>query len=149
MSNPIYNDEAIIRGLTYSTNGGHKVSLELDPEGWERLKGLETTRCAMVLVPIQNDGTPDPDPKPFAPPKPKRRMSELSRAQQAGLYCNNPKFQQWIGNNDGSSAADEVRRMCRVTSRAELDTNDSAGVTWDRVRNSFDAFEGKIAGPEK
>ena len=61
MTGSIYNDEAIIRSVTYSTRGGHKVSFELDPEGWERLKGMEATRGMMVLVPIQKDGQPAPE----------------------------------------------------------------------------------------
>lgn len=157
MTDAIYQDEAIIRSVSYSTRGGHKVSFEMDPEGWERLKGMETQRCMMVLVPIQNDGTPDIDATP-KPEKPKRRMSELSRAQQAGILCNDPQFQQFIGTVYDVSwpithdrqviAAGFVRNFCKVKSRAELDSTHWSGTTFDQLRSEYDAWAGRTARPE-
>lgn len=155
MTGPLYKDEAIIRSVTYSTRGGHKVTFEMDPDGWERLKGMEATRCAMVLVAIQNDGAADPDPKPFKPEKPKRRMSELSRAQQAGILCNDPQFHKFIDtkvgralDDDTLDAAGAVRFWCDVSSRIELNDNIEAAALWDALRTEYDAWRGVIAGPD-
>ena len=83
MTANIYNDEAIIRSVTYHGKAGHKISLELDPKGWERLKGMETTRCMMVLVRIQNDGQPDPDAARAAPHAAARPRAEAVPAAGA------------------------------------------------------------------
>ncbi len=156
MTANIYHDEAIIRSVTYSTRGGHKVSFELDPEGWERLKGMETTRCMMVLVPIQNDGQPDPDVKPAD--KPRRRMADLSRAQQAGILCNHWQFQHFVnhvyevnfsGSDDTEKTAEFVRAFCEVDSRRRLDVEEGgAGLKWDQLRTEYDAWCGRIGWPE-
>ncbi len=156
MTANIYHDEAIIRSVTYSTRGGHKVSFELDPEGWERLKGMETTRCMMVLVPIQNDGMPDPDVKPAE--KPRKRMAELSRAQQAGILCNDERFIAFLSqhydmdvntrNPIAEDAASFVRAFCKVDSRAELDNSEHGHERWDQLRTEYDAWAGKIGWPE-
>ena len=151
MSENLYSGEVVIRSVTYSTNGGHKVTFEVEPEGWERFKGMETTRCAMVLVPIMNDQTPDP--------KPRRRMAEMGRAQQAGILCNDERFQKWICQgyfewppSDAKAAAENtayvIRMRCHVKSRAEFDTDEVAGKDWDQLNNAWLAHIGRIAGPE-
>ena len=158
MTDSIYNDEAIIRSVTYHGKAGHKISLELSPEGWERLKGMETTRCMMVLVPIQNDGQPDPDVKPPAPitaeaatrpAKPRRPMSELGFVMQAGILCNDPKFQEFCGYDNEIDTAVYVRKHCGIGSRSELATNESGQTRWDQLRTEFDASIGKIGRPDE
>ena len=166
---PLYSDEAIIRSVTYHGKSGHKISLELDPEGWTRLKGMETTRCMMVLMPIQNDGQPDPDAKPYPsdaevkmlggsrPDKPRQRMADLSRAKQAGILCGEEWFQRFLirqydmpivgGQPLTADAAVFVRDFCKVTSRAHLDTFSEAGALWDRLRSDYDAWAGRIGKP--
>jgi len=155
MTDHIYKDEAIIRSVTYSTRGGHKVSFEMDPEGWERLKGMETTRCAMVLVPIDNEGAPAPATQ--APEKPRRRMSELSRAQQAGILCNDQAFQDWaatkknwesaVGDKPSDAAAKYVRLWCGVESRSQIDEKPNSRQAFDHLRSEFDAHMGRTARP--
>jgi len=88
--------------------------------------------------------------------KPKRRMSELSRGQQAGIYCSDPHFQKWIATgqpNNGDMADLDyaimlVRQVCGVTSRTAFNTDEDAGRAWDALKNDFDAFTGRTAGPE-
>ena len=159
MTDPLYSDEAIIRSVTYHGKAGHKISLELDPAGWERLKGMETQRCMMVLVPIQNDGQPDPDVKPDDAPtdKPRRRMSELSRVTQAGILCNAPLFTEFAQTQgveldaDGCWLAvvtDWVRWKCQVASRSEFNDDKDAGKRWDALRSEYDAWRGAIGHPD-
>ncbi len=135
MTANIYHDEAIIRSVTYSTRGGHKVSFELDPEGWERLKGMETTRCMMVLVPIQNDGMPDPDVKPAD--KPRRAWGETPLVTQAGIRCNEAEFWDWLGASDRQAAIEGVRRICGVKSRKEFATDDVAAEKWRNLDRDY------------
>ena len=168
MTDSLYNDEAIIRSVTYHGKAGHKISLELDPEGWERLKGMETTRCIMLLVPIQNDGQPDPDAKPYpitaeaatrAPDKPRQRMADLSRAKQAGILCKSDEFIHFLmqrhsfGVRDPDvspeGAADFVRGYCLVESRSMLDGKPASGERWDQLRSEFDAWRGAIGHPDE
>ena len=169
---PLYSDEAIIRSVTYSTRGGHKVSFEMDPEGWEVFKGMETTRCMMVLVPIQNDGQPDPDAKPneyrenykaeliASTDKPRQRMSDMSRTKQAGILCNDPEFYRWLvadyrvspdpETSNADIVAQYVRELCGVISRASLDSQpEGAGKLWDQLRSEFDAARGAIGRPDE
>ena len=157
----IYKDEVIIRSVTYHGKAGHKISLELDPAGWERLKGMETTRCMMVLVPIQNDGQPDPDAKPYPSDaevkmlggsrhdKPRRPMSELGFVMQAGILCNDPKFQEFCGYDNEIDTASYVRTHCGIGSRSELATNEAGQTRWDQLRTEFDATTGKIGRPDE
>ncbi len=135
VTEPLYSDEAIIRSVTYSTRGGHKVSFELDPEGWERLKGMETTRCMMVLVPIQNDGQPDPDVKPAD--KPRKRWDDLTPTQQAGIRCSDVDFQAWLGCSNAEAAAVKVRAHCRVETRASLVIAPGAAALWRQMDHDF------------
>ena len=155
MTNNIYNDEAIIRSVTYHGKAGHKISLELDPAGWERLKGMETTRCMMVLVPIQNDGQPDPDAAQAAAPategkKPRRPMSSLPRAQQAGILCRDEQFWNFLSlrfpNSSrtelwtAGSAAIYVRKYCGGLSRTDIDGNPESERLFDGLRTEFGAW---------
>lgn len=67
--------------------------------------------------------------------------SALSRAQQSGIRCGDPDFQAFIRDRyptwedcDGPRrAADVVRHLCNVISRAELDGSAIAGERWDRL----------------
>ncbi len=171
MTDPLYSDEAIIRSVTYHGKAGHKISLELDPAGWERLKGMETTRCMMVLVPIQNDGQPDPDAKPRAPiteeaatraptpaDKPKRiPIGDMTRVAQAGMLCHDDRFIQFLSQQYemavntkrpiAEDAAVFVREWCKVTSRKQLDTEPDRGKVWDMLRAEYDVWTGKIGAP--
>ena len=154
MTDSIYNDEAIIRSVTYHGKAGHKISLELSPEGWERLKGMETTRCMMVLVPIQNDGQPDPDAKPTEKPypdesdlkkwgkvtalaeKPRKAWADLTPTQQAGIRCSDVDFQAWLGCFDAEEAAVKVRSHCGVKSRSDIGLH-PASKRWREMDNNF------------
>jgi len=47
-------------------------------------------------------------------------------ARLCGIWCNDAKFQRWIGAPDADTASAKVRFMCGVESRAELDHNPTA-----------------------
>ena len=61
-----------------------------------------------------------------------------SLAQVAGTLCTLPEFWQHLGVSCESEAAEIVRNLCGVKSRAELDTNPAAAQLFhDWVRRPF------------
>ena len=103
--------------------------------------------------------------------KPKRSWKQMTRAEQAGVLCNDPAFQNWIAwhevyggllESDSDSrwvtrsvtaegAARYVRRACGVKSRSELDPPDGNATgyapaeAWDRLVSEFRQATGKEA----
>ncbi len=85
-------------------------------------------------------------------------MAELSRAQQAGILCNDETFQNFANFNGVSWTADDgpdevaemtaqwVRKYCQVDSRRRLDVEEG-GRKWDQLRAEYDAWTGKIGRP--
>lgn len=79
-----------------------------------------------------------------------RKGAALSRA--AAMMCNGAKFQRWVVSRIGAApegvsasqhAAQYVRDMCGIASRAELDHNaTAAGVFHTAIRKPFLAWSG-------
>jgi hypothetical protein len=74
-------------------------------------------------------------------PKPARRFGEMPRAQQAGIRCGEAAFWRFLSETTGqrvgcaNEAAEAVRRVCCVSSRAELDGPGAAD--WDDLSSQF------------
>ena len=79
--------------------------------------------------------------------KPKRHFSELSRAQQAGIACNDERFQVWACGLRGNvgMTADFVRNECRVGSRADFDVSPRAKAAWDSLYIRYMQETGQMA----
>ena len=60
-----------------------------------------------------------------------------SLAATAALLCANPRFQAHIGVDSSEAAADHVRRVCGVSSRRELDSNNQAAERFHELRRRF------------
>lgn len=59
-------------------------------------------------------------------------------ARLAGCLCRNPAFQAFCSASSADEAANYIRRVCRVGSRAELDHNpDAAHAFHELVRKPF------------
>lgn len=131
------------------------------------LKFIRTRKVCQIVVEIPIEqagafveafGTPRPDgnvpvalakldmkatqsPPADNQPKEKKR----SRAQEAGILCNDARFQAYLreafpvtmANN---STANAVREICGVNSRSLLDTSEIAATLWDDLRNSYLAW---------
>lgn len=54
-------------------------------------------------------------------------------AKQAGIWCADPRFQQWLGVQDELEAKFRVCETCYVDSRAELDHNETAARRFETV----------------
>lgn len=86
----------------------------------------------------------DPNAKaePVKAEKPRRKWGELSRAQQAGIACNEQGFRTFLSSlgwksADAEVAAQAVREMCAVRSRSELDTNSGSADAWDKLYSEY------------
>ncbi|OLP56790.1 hypothetical protein BJF92_12010 [Rhizobium rhizosphaerae] len=80
---------------------------------------------------------------PPAPAPPRGRKGPADHAQLAGILCGQRIFQVFLAERHGVESADEtraanrVRSLCRVTSRAELNTNPAAAGAWRRLHDEF------------
>lgn len=84
-----------------------------------------------------------------------RRFDDMPPAQQAGILCNDPRFQKFAAMRSGiidhpfnsSAAAEYLRTCCKITSRSDLNTDEAAHATFQALRTDFDAWTGRIATP--
>lgn len=82
-------------------------------------------------------------------------FNTLAPAQQAGILCNDPRFQKFAASRCGlnetqfstSAAAQFVRDICRVDSRKRLNFSSPAQQRFNELLTAFDAWTGKIATP--
>ncbi len=85
--------------------------------------------------------------------KPRQRFEDMSPAQQAGMLCNDPRFQKFAAVRCGmrdwqfnsNAAAKYLRDCCQIDSRKQLTTNAKARQKFQELRTEFDAWIGKIA----
>lgn len=84
-----------------------------------------------------------------------RALSDLPPAQQAGILCNDPRFQQFVGARliksgatmSASGCAEYIRRACGVASRRNLNDIEDAATAFAAIRTEFDAWTGRIPRP--
>ena len=131
MTIPTIHFEAMLLRWSETSNGGSTIVLQLVDDGdlapfrgMTLKKGkIAGQRLQCVLVEV------DDQEQPIAPPAP-QKGGQLSIL--AARWCRDPEFQDWLGNfcNIGfgegsldreSGSATQVRRLCGVDSRAELD----------------------------
>lgn len=85
----------------------------------------------------------------------RQRFEDLDPAQQAGILCNDPRFQAFAAVRSGfhdqrfnsSAAAEYLRTCCQVESRKQLNWRGHAFLRFQKLRTEFDAWTGKIATP--
>ncbi|ATG49757.1 hypothetical protein CEW89_08560 [Celeribacter ethanolicus] len=73
--------------------------------------------------------------------------------QQAGILCNDPRFQKFAATRSGfpggqftaEASAEYLRHVCNIESRRELATSEIAQTKFAALRTEFDAWTGKIA----
>lgn len=132
------------------------------------LKFVNTRKVAQVVIEIPLEqatafvaafGTPDPaNGVPLAiarinnilgvktdkPEPEKKRGGKL--AQRAGILCNEGGFIKFLGEkhfagiSDPADAADMVRGLCGVNSRADLDHNDEAALIFRDLEANYNAW---------
>ena len=85
----------------------------------------------------------------------RQRFDDMPPAQQAGIICNDDRFQRFAATRCGfldgqfsaSAAAEYLRDCCKITSRRDLNTDPQALARFQTLRTEFDAWTGKIATP--
>jgi hypothetical protein len=128
-----------------------KVSFLLPNDGGDHpFRGLIGQRIGLVCVKL-GEAEHEPPPKAHEPEKERKRFDEKPLAQQAGIRCNDVPFrtflEHWIGvriphmEKMADESAWAVCRICGVTSRKELDTDDKAAERWHRLNEDFLAWE--------
>lgn len=126
------------------------------------LKFIKTRKvCQIVIeIPIEQGetfvrafGTPAPDTgvpvalarltSTPAAEKPKRSWSDMSRAQQAGIACEDEAFASYIDSKHPHlcGPVEAVRELCGVISRAELDKQTTAGARWDKLYSDYQLWK--------
>ena len=91
----------------------------------------------------------------MTPTRHKRRFADLPPAQQAGILCNEPRFQQFAGTRavksgiqfNPQATAEYLRIFCGINSRRDLNTDAKARQKFNTLRTEFDAWTGKIPTP--
>lgn len=134
---PFFHEELQFLRYTDSSNSGPTVTFALtDRDLLNVFVGAKGKRFACVLIEIGDDEQPVEAPPAAAPPKPAHpKGGHLAR--EAGILCNDRAFQRQIeldyprlwgealalydAGDLAKCAADVVRRVCGVNSRAELD----------------------------
>lgn len=137
--------EAQLKDYGESANAGCWVSFRVPmPEDLEPFRGQDRSgrnartgkRYTLMLIEIndQEEHVQQPgDPKP-------RKLSSI-----AGALCNDPAFRAWLEHTygepvpDAEGAAQVVREVCGVESRAHLDTVEAAASLFRELISDFDA----------
>ena len=103
-----------------------------DQEAWVGIARIDPKKAA-------NDA-----PKPGGEPKERRRFVELSLAAQAGLRCNEKAFwkfltdeMNYVNIDSETEAAEAVRDICGVESRAAIRDGEPSGRRWDRLNADY------------
>ncbi|HDZ82782.1 MAG TPA: hypothetical protein ENH56_16325 [Roseobacter sp.] len=85
----------------------------------------------------------------------RQKLGDMPPAQQAGILCNDPRFQRFAAMRCGlpgkqfttSATAQYLRDCCQIPSRKMLNTSANAQTKLAALRTDFDAWTGKIATP--
>lgn len=160
MPEPTFQGGVMLAGWSESHNGGAKVAFWLESsEDLEAFRGLTAAkgktagqRFAMVLVEIDDDETPVQEKVATELPK------GGALAKLAGILCADAKFRKWLfatritcaadnfpdeAEQDEEGAAELVRSICQVSTRAELDHNPRAAEFFHEIiRKPWLAFSG-------
>lgn len=142
MVTPNFQGEVQLAGWSESHSGGCKVVLWLsDASELDAFRAMTVRkgnqagqRMMAVFVEIGDDEQPVP-PQP-AEPQEERKGGPLARL--AGIWCADPGFRAWVSSHyntrvgNPEEAADVIRKVCGIPSRAELDHDPRARTLFDQ-----------------
>lgn len=89
-----------------------------------------------------------PQAKEAEPDKPKKHWNEMLYSQRAGIRCGDTKFKLWLSTrypNATCDAAELVRKICGVNSRADLNENHEAAEKFDKLDTQYLMDTGQLA----
>jgi hypothetical protein len=119
-----------------------EVPIEQAPQIHERFGEPAPDGSTWVAIARLNEGAAKVE-------KPKRSWSELSRAEQAGIACQDADFRHYLAKTsygnlktmDAAVAAEAVRTRCDVKSRADLDTDHHGATRWDKLYGDYQRWK--------
>jgi hypothetical protein len=146
------------------SSSGFFVTLEIAPDcDWEELARAPLGQAFGVAMVAYDVETGKASPGANSPShshtgqqrgeagKPRKHFHEMSRAQQAGILCSDANFQFWLSTHPQlpvpapKDAAEAVRVICGVHSRADLSEDRVAGKKWDQLVTRFYQDTGRLA----
>jgi hypothetical protein len=130
----LYQGEAKIRRVTYSSTQGASVALELpDMDAMHAFLGSEGKRLMLVAVLVGDDEQPVP---------PKKASEPRKRSARAFLMTQDPSFQryasvssEWEQTADGADM--HIKWVCGINSKSELDTDEEAATEFEALCTKF------------
>jgi hypothetical protein len=149
---PAFQGELQLASWSESANGGAKVVFWLaDADDLDVFKAMTVRkgnragqRFAAVLVEIGDDERPV-EPQGEVAAAADAQLARLAGdttakadlkggalAKLAGRWCQSPEFREWADVADADEAAEYIRAMCGVESRAELDHNPEAAAAFHK-----------------
>lgn len=117
------------------------------------LRFIKSRKVCQVIIEIPNPATGVPvaiarlqEGVERKTEKPKRSWSELSKAEQAGIACEDGRFGIWLARDDEKQLSvqgcvEYVHRYCGVKSRSELNRNPIAAMKWDELYSDFQRWQ--------
>lgn len=73
-------------------------------------------------------------------PIPSRKWSEMPYAQRAGIRSNEKMFQEFSRTVDADDAAEFIRRVCGVSSRADIKPGTRAAAAYEDMEIKYDTW---------
>lgn len=145
-------DEAILattKSFRTLADGGVSITFDIDPKDAAnafRLFGITGSKVGIAA--ITAEAARKSVQKSAAEEKMTGRQSftELRPSAQAAIRGGDPDFRRFLRENghpnvrSEDTAADEIRRICRVGSRSELDTDSVAASQWRGLEASYYAW---------
>jgi len=167
MTDPIYRGEAWLKSWRDSSSGGRTITLQIDEDGTHPFKGYEGERFAIVIMPIGNDEKPmEKAPTPqsaggvaraaalsperrteIASTAAKKRWGDLRPSARAALLVKDDAFLEFAQQhrsydvNQCTNADDWLKKMCRVHSKREFDTNTDAEQFLDMLTGKYRSWQ--------
>lgn len=128
-----YHGEVRVVRSSYTSKTGPTITLALhDIDELNKVQGMDGKRYMLALVEIGDDEQPVPSAAILEKPK------GGSLAKLAGMWCETEEFRSWMIKHNGwavftaDEAADCIREVCGIESRAELDSNLEAKERFNR-----------------
>lgn len=129
--------EAASVGVRTMADGTLRVTVDIEPSNAQAafaLFGSPGTPIALAALKVGHASIIEPEIKPDNP-----KGGEL--AKLAGMWCEKPDFQQWARDTYSSAhtvksshlAADWMRGLCDIKSRAELDSDQASAEIFHRM----------------
>lgn len=127
-----------------------RLTVDIEPRFAKQAFALFGERgTAMALAALKVGAQPEPEPEP-------EKLKGGHLARQAGIWCDTPHFWGWLESIhhmpvvNSNQAADALREMLGIGSRAELDNNEAAAERFQtKVRAPFMKYMARFSCPEE